>query len=56
VENKLKKKFEVPGGCSTLELTRFDELLRKISNVPNEESGPSLRNQSKKKKAAKKTR
>ena len=30
MEGKIKKKFEVPGGCSTEELTRIDDLLRMV--------------------------
>jgi hypothetical protein len=52
MENKLKIKLEVPGGCTTTELTRFDELLRKIKSVPNEETRPRAKAEKKKKKEA----
>lgn len=35
MEGKVKKKFEVPGGCGTEELTRIDDLLRMVRRLPN---------------------
>ena len=35
MEGKIKKKFEVPGGCSTEELTRIDDLLPMVRRLPN---------------------
>ena len=54
MEGKTKMKIDVPGGCSTEELTRFGNLVKKIVSVPKEEINRLAK--SEKEKKAKKGR